>query len=277
MPVAAHRGQALAVDPRRDQVGGRDPLAALAQPLHDLLGQRRGRSARSQLPQPLVVPGRRHAGLVAVEGVEALERVRHEVADGGLDRLPARARATITRSLANGTRPRAAAAPAGGTRRTPPAPAGPARAAAPPRSIAPCTASRISSDVGSHPPSRPTLRRSGRRPSRVRTRSKYVFNRSPSSAGERLGGVDLRDVVPQRVDVVHPELPAQLVHSLGEPQLGVGVPVGQRRERRMPGRQVDEPHLGPGARALGQRDPLRRVLAERRPRPARATRRPAPR
>src|SRR5256885_12197447 len=43
------------------------------------------------------------------------------------------------------------------------------------------------------------------------------------------------DLVPQRVDVVHAELPAEFVHNLGETQLGVGIPVGQHRERRMPG------------------------------------------
>lgn len=79
-------------------------------------------------------------------------------------------------------------------------------------------------------------------------------------------GLALEEVVPQHVDVVDGELAAQPLDDLGVPQLRVGVTVADVAERLVPRGQVDEPDLGPAPACLGDRHPLRRVVAERRPR-----------
>ncbi|OLT21837.1 hypothetical protein BJF79_46595 [Actinomadura sp. CNU-125] len=86
--------------------------------------------------------------------------------------------------------------------------------------------------------------------------------------GEPVRVADLEQVVPQDVGVVDGELAEQPPGRLGVALLGVGVAVVAVGERGMPGGQVDEPDVGARGAARVQRDPFRRVAAERRPAPA---------
>lgn len=67
--------------------------------------------------------------------------------------------------------------------------------------------------------------------------------------GQPVGRLDLEQPVPQGVDRVHREAPAQPLGRLGVAGLRVRVPVGALRERRVPRGQVDEPHLRSGGPA----------------------------
>jgi hypothetical protein len=85
-------------------------------------------------------------------------------------------------------------------------------------------------------------------------------------AHQVVAGGDLEEVVPQGVDVVDGEHPAQPPDGVGVPALRIRVAVRAVDEGGVPRRQVDEADLGPGAPTLGEGDPLGRMGAERAPR-----------
>jgi hypothetical protein len=80
--VAAQAGEAVGEAARPDEVRCGDVESLAAQARGDAFDEGSGRGVGSFLPEPLVVLGGGHAGLVAGEGVEAPERVGHEEAAG---------------------------------------------------------------------------------------------------------------------------------------------------------------------------------------------------
>ncbi len=85
----------------------------------------------------------------------------------------------------------------------------------------------------------------------------YKIEVGGESFGQALGGLDLEEVIPQRVGVVDGEGAAEPLGHLGVARLGVGVAVAHLGQRRMPGGQVDEAQFGPGGAPGGERRPLR--------------------
>lgn len=242
--VAAQRGEAAGERRGGDQVGGGDRVPASAQAGDHGPPQVVGGALGAVLPQPLVVRGRGHAGLVAGEGVELPERVRHQVAAGHR----AGRRCGQRRAAGRGGRLRGQGAERGGVE-----------------------AAGDDQDGGV-----PRLGEDGADPVRhVRLAGAVALVRRGVAAdqvevgvqalGQALGRGHLEQAVPQGVHRAGAEPLAQPVGGLGVPGLGVGVPVGAQFEGRVPGRQVDEEHLRAGRPSLPQRHPLGRVVAQRRP------------
>ncbi len=243
--VAAHSGQPVRRGLRGDQVSGGDRLPAFAQPPGHHLHQVCRGPVGADLPQPLVVLGRGHAGLVPGEGVQALEGVRHQVAARAGCAFCSRYPRPVFLLVGRGDQPQQCGAvesathhhdrPAAGARPRRPYPGG---HVALPGVVAPA----------------------GRRVAA----QQVEVDRQP--LGEPVVRIDLDQVVPERVDVVHAEVAADPADRVGVPAVRVGVPVGPLGERRVPRGQVDEAHVSPDPPALGQRDPLGGVPAERAPR-----------
>jgi len=249
VPVAAYPGKPFRRDSRRDQVRRRHRLPPFPQP-PDHRGHQLVRGGLGPgVPEPLVVVRRRHPGLVAVEGVEPTERVRHQVAAAGRC-------GRESRSLRPGEADRGGGAVGGGAeldKCRPVKPAGDDH-------------DRPVPGVGDgrpHPLGHVGLPLGVLRTDRRLAADQVEVDGEPF--GEAVGRGDLEQVVPQRVDVVGRERAAQRLHHVDVPLLSVRVAVAPSGERGMPGGQVDEAQLGTHLAARGQRDPLRGVRAERRP------------
>lgn len=250
--VAAQRRESLCQASRGDQVGGGHREPTRPQPFDDRAQQTARRGLGARFPHLLVVARRRHPRLVAGKGVQLSEGVRHEKTPRqGPDRWGGHLRPPV------GIPPPAVVGLATGRGER--------------------TECGLVESAGHHQ-HRPVPGRGDRRPhprrhvrlARPVARVGLRVAAHQSEVGvepfrETVVGLDLEQPVPERVGGIHREMPAQPFRRLRVADLRVGIAVGALGECRMPGGQIDEADLGTGSTPRPQGDPLRRVVAERRP------------